>query len=99
MNEFEEDYEKLQSPLYVLPPASPKKNGGVERGNKTFREEFYERSKLLADSLGSMRYDLKLALIKYNTYRPHWGLKRSSIRSIKGLIPKEYIQKSLKEAA
>jgi hypothetical protein len=59
MNEFEEDYEKLQSPLYVLPPTSPKKNGGVERGNKTFREEFYEGSKLLAESLGSMRYELK----------------------------------------
>jgi hypothetical protein len=53
----------------------------------------------LADSLGSMRYELKLALIKYNTYRPHWGLKRSSIRSIKGLTPMEYIQNSLKEAA
>jgi hypothetical protein len=31
MNEFEEDYKKLQSPLYVSPPASPKKNGDVEK--------------------------------------------------------------------
>jgi hypothetical protein len=46
-----------------------------------------------------MRYELKLAVIKYNIYRSHWGLKRSSIQSIKGLTPVEYIQNSLKEDA
>jgi hypothetical protein len=34
MNEFEEDYKKLQSPLYVLPPASPKKNGALKEVTK-----------------------------------------------------------------
>jgi transposase InsO family protein len=63
----------------------------LKRGNKTFREEFYESSKLLSDSLGSIRYGLKLAVIKYNIYRPHWGLK--------GLTPMKYIQSSLKEVA
>ena len=73
---------ELKIPLIVLPPASPEKNGGVERGNRIFREEFFNQPSL-SDSLGALRNDLRDALQKYNTYRPHWALD--------GLTPMQYI--------
>ena len=69
--------------LIVLPPSKPKYNGGVERGNRIFREEFYNSARLQADSLGEMQCELKKALHKYNSYRPHSALD--------GLTPLEYI--------
>lgn len=83
MAEFEAACEKMSIPLDVLPPSRPTYNGGVERGNRTFREEFYYRCDLLADSIGAMRFELKKALNKYNTYRPH--------KSLGGLTPMAYI--------
>ena len=71
-------------PLFVNQPATPKNNGGVERGNKTFGEEFYANHDLLADSITSMRSALQKAVRKYNDYRPH--------ASLKGLTPSLYIQ-------
>lgn len=83
MKEFEETCQELGIPLYVLPPKRPQYNGGVERGNRTFREEFYSREDILADSIQALRYTLSQAVTKYNTYRPHFNLK--------GLTPMEYI--------
>jgi len=92
MAEFEEACAHLQIPLIVLPPSRPTYNGGVERGNRIFREEFYANSNLLADSVGAMRGELNSALNKYNTYRPHSNLK--------GKTPMQYIQNILlKDAA
>lgn len=91
MAEFEGACGELDIPLIVLPPSKPTYNGGVERGNRTFREEFYSRPNLLADSIGAMRYELKKATAKYNTYRPHRGLK--------GLTPMEYINNYILQAA
>ena len=91
MDQFEEACAELEIPLIVLPPSKPTYNGGVERGNRTFREEFYNRSNLLADSIGAMRFELKKATKKYNTYRPHRGLK--------GLTPMQYINNSILQAA
>ena len=65
-------------------PSTPKNNGGVERGNKTFREEFYASRDLLADTITSMRSALLQAVRKYNNYRPH--------ASLNGLTPSLYIQ-------
>ena len=62
-------------PIVVLPPARPKYNGGVERGNRTFREEFYACRDLIADSIGAMRFELRKAVDRYNTPRPHHALK------------------------
>ena len=62
-------------PLVVLPPARPKYNGGVERGNRTFREEFYACLDLIANSIGAMRFELRKAVDRYNTFRPHHALK------------------------
>jgi putative transposase len=91
MAEFEEACAELEIPLIVLPPKKPTYNGGVERGNRTFREEFYNRPNLLADSIGAMRYELNKAVKKYNTYRPH--------RVLKGLTPMEYIDNTILQAA
>ena len=90
-DEFEDACAELRIPLIVLPPAKPKYNGGVERGNRIFREEFYNRNNLLADSIGAMRFELRKALDKYNTYRPH--------RVLKGMTPMEYIQANILKAS
>lgn len=84
MADFEQACAELGIPLIVLPPNRPKYNGGVERGNRTFREEFYNRPGFLDDSLGAIRISLKKALDKYNAYRPHHALK--------GLTPQEYLR-------
>ena len=38
MKDFEQECSKNNIPLYVLPPKRPQWNGGVERGNRTFRD-------------------------------------------------------------
>ena len=82
MRDFEIACKDNDIKLYVLPPKKPQYNGGVERGNRIFREEFYDDPGLLADSIGEMRYELERAVFKYNTFRPHFSLQ--------GLTPKEY---------
>lgn len=84
MSDFETACEQMKIPLIVLPPARPKYNGGVERGNRTFREEFYACRDLIADSIGAMRFDLRNAVEKCNTFRPHHALK--------GKTPMEYLR-------
>jgi putative transposase len=83
MADFEKCCEEHNIELIVLPPAKPTYNGGVERGNKTFREEFYDSATLQADSVGAIQNELSKAVDKYNTYRPHFSLD--------GLTPMEYI--------
>lgn len=83
MGEFEQACQELYLPLFVLPPASPKQNGGVERGNRVFKEEFYDDKSITCKSFTAMRYELDQALLKYNCYRPHFCLK--------GLTPIQYI--------
>jgi putative transposase len=84
MADFEDACRELKIPLFVLPPRKPIYNGGVERGNRIFREEFYANPNILADSISAFRNDLKNSLHKYNSYRPHYALK--------GLTPFAYIQ-------
>lgn len=68
--------------LFVLPPKRPQYNGGVERANRTMREEFYNDHRVFADSIGAMRLALSVAILKYNSYRPH--------HSLGGLTPLQY---------
>jgi len=89
MAEFEDTCATLHIPLIVLPPAKPEYNGGVERGNRTFREEFYNRPDLLEDSVRGIQAELSKAVLKYNTYRPH--------RNLHGLTPMAYIKTTLFE--
>jgi putative transposase len=59
--------------LFVLPPRSPKLNGGVERANRIHTEEFYE----VTDSDFELA-DLRSKLLEWektcNTYRPNQAL-------------------------
>lgn len=89
--EFETACQDLSIPLIVLPPSQPKYNGGVERGNRTFKEEFYYRDDRLAGSIGAMGFELNKAQEKYNTYRPH--------KNIGGMTPMAYMQNALSENA
>ncbi len=73
MKEFEETCKELNIPLYVLPPASPKINGNVERANRTITEEFF--SKTLADSLGSLYFGLNEYIKEYDYFNAHSDLK------------------------
>lgn len=90
-SEFRKHFEQLCEtkgiPLYVLPPASPKLNGGVERTHRTLREDLYANKHLLAHGIEAFRGALKKAVKKYNEYRPHQALN--------GLTPFEYTRKIL----
>ena len=81
---FEEKCRQRGIKLFVLPPRSPKLNGGVERAHRTHTEEFYE----ITDSDFSIN-DLKPKLLhwelRYNTVRPH--------QSLNYLTPYEFLQR------
>ena len=70
---FEEECQRRGIRLFVLPPRSPKLNGGVERAHRTHTEEFYE----VTDSTFEIA-DLSQELLEweriYNTVRPHQAL-------------------------
>ena len=91
MAEFETECKRLKLKLQVLPPSKPTYNGGVERANRTFREDFYDDPEILADSIGALRFDLKNAVTKYNTYRPHFALN--------GQTPMEHSRSNQENAA
>ena len=85
---FEEVCQKRGIKLFVLPPRSPKLNGGVERAHRTHTEEFYE----VTDStfeLDELRSDLLEWETTYNTVRPHQALHY--------LTPAMFLDKQRKE--
>lgn len=73
MGEFETACKELGLHLFVLPPRSPKLNGGVERANRTYTEEFWRCHPMrtaihdLVPRLGAWEWH-------YNTVRPHQGI-------------------------
>jgi putative transposase len=70
---FEQECQQRGIRLFVLPPHSPKLNGGVERAHRTHTEEFYE----VTDSsfeLAELRRELLEWETTYNTVRPHQAL-------------------------
>ena len=82
MAEFEQACAEKNLPLYVLPPRSPKLNGGVERCNSAWRYEFYACVEL------PLRIDKITLLVDafqhlYNHHRPHGALA--------GLTPAQYL--------
>lgn len=73
MAEFEEACAELGISLFVLPPRSPKLNGGVERAHRTHREEFYECC-WAEPTVTGYRPALDAWMTEYNTVRPHQAL-------------------------
>lgn len=70
---FEEECQRRGIKLFVLPPHSPKLNGGVERAYRTHSEEFYE----VTDSdfeIENLTEELLEWEQTYNTERPHQAL-------------------------
>ncbi len=67
---FEEECQRRGIKLFVLPPCSPKLNGGVERVHRTHSEEFYEVTESSFD-LAELRDELLEWEQVYNTVRPH----------------------------
>jgi len=72
-DQFEEACRKLEITLFVNPPRCPEINGGVERANRTSREEFYE-----VEDLALVTEELNRQLEEwehtYNCVRPHQAL-------------------------
>ena len=67
---FEEECQKRNIRLFVLPPRSPKLNGYVERAHRTHNEEFYEVTDS-SFSLVELRGGLSRWEKVHNTLRPH----------------------------
>jgi putative transposase len=81
MDQFEEACRRLEITLFTNPPGCPEMNGGVERSNRTSREEFYE-----VEDLALVTEELNRQLEEwehtYNYLRPH--------QSLDYLTPHEY---------
>jgi putative transposase len=81
MDQFEEACRRLEIILFVNPPRCPEMNGGVERTNRTSREEFYE-----VEDLDLVMEELNRQLEEwehtYNYVRPH--------ETLDYLTPNEY---------
>ena len=70
---FEEECQRRDIKLFVLPPRSPRLNGCVERAHRTHTEEFYEVTDSSFD-LPELRGELLQWERIYNTVRPHQAL-------------------------
>jgi len=82
--EFEEACKEMGIRFFCLPPRSPKLNGGVERLNRTSREEcwnLYEGETNLENMRPSLR---QWMMVEYNQVRPHQALGY--------LTPTEYLE-------
>jgi len=86
---FEQECQRRGIKLFVLPPRSPKLNGGVERANRTHAEEFYEVTNSTFE-LADIRQELLKWETTHNTVRPHQALRY--------LTPQRYLEKQRKEA-
>ena len=80
---FEKECQIRGIRLFVLPPRSPKLNGGVERAHRTHTEEFYEVTDCTFD-LAELREKLLEWEHIYNTIRPHQALRY--------LTPKKFLE-------
>ena len=83
MKDFEAACKAKGIPLYVLPPKRPQYNGGVERMNRTMRDDLYARKDLLANNMADFRDAVKQATHTYNHYRPH--------QKLDNLTPAQYV--------
>ena len=70
---IEEECQRRDIKLFVLPLRSPKLNGGVERAHRTHTEEFYEVTESSLD-LSELKDKLLEWERVYYTVRPHQAL-------------------------
>jgi len=87
---FEAECQRRGIRLFVLPPRSPKLNGGVERAHRTHTEEFYE----VTDSsfeLAGLRQELLEWEKVYNTIRPHQALRY--------LTPEKFVEQERRQVS
>ena len=73
MDEFEKACQRSKILLFVNPPHRPEMNGGVERGNRTDREEFYEVKELSLD-MEELNLQVEEYEREFNYVRPHKAL-------------------------
>ena len=73
-SEFEEECQRRNIHLFVLPPKSPKLNGAVERAHRTHTEEFYEVSECSWNVM-ELNKELREWEYVYNCVRPHQALQ------------------------
>jgi transposase InsO family protein len=71
--EFEQECQRRNIKLFILPPRSPELNGCVERAHRTHTEEFYEVTGSSFE-LAELRIELMHWEQIYNTIRPHQAL-------------------------
>jgi transposase InsO family protein len=71
--EFEQECQRRNIKLFILPPRSPELNGCVERAHRTHTEEFYEVTESSFE-LAELRIELMHWEQTYNTIRPHQAL-------------------------
>ena len=74
MKDFEQACQDKNIKLFVLPPRSPKLNGGVERINQTWRTEFYNFSDDLPENILQLSVFVKNYQHFYNFDRHHKSL-------------------------
>ena len=74
MKDFEQACQEKNIKLFVLPPRSPKLNGGVERINQTWRTEFYNFRDDLPENILQLSDFVKDFQHYYNFDRPHKAL-------------------------
>lgn len=84
MDAFEAACQERDIKLFVLPPKSPKINGGVERANGAWRYEFYACYDL-PHNLDELNSLINSFSHLYNHHRPHGALN--------GKTPASYLHK------
>ena len=70
---FEAECQRRDIKLFILPPRSPKLNGGVERAHQTHTKKFYEVTESSFE-LSELKDELLEWEGIYNTVRPHQAL-------------------------
>jgi len=73
MDQFEEACRRAKIRLFLNPVHCPELNGGVERSNRTHREEFYEVEDVSLD-VGEHNQQLARYEYRHNYIRPHRAL-------------------------
>ena len=80
---FEAECQARGLELFVLPPKRPDLNGGVERAQSTWRDEFYATYDL-PHRIDKLQAFVDAFAHKFNPHRPH--------DSLAGQTPAEYLQ-------